>query len=59
MLILFKKRVENLLKFDVFSESFIVRVNKCCSNIITNPIPNSTADKTSKKKVKDKIFVLS
>ncbi len=59
MLILFKKRVENLLKFDVFSESFIVRVSKCCSNIITNPIPNSTADKTSKKKVKDKIFVLS
>jgi hypothetical protein len=30
-----------------------------CKSIITSPIPNSTADKTRKKKVKDKRFILS
>ena len=30
-----------------------------CNNIITNPIPNSTADKTRKKNVNDKRLILS
>ena len=30
-----------------------------CSKIITNPIPNSTADKTKKKKVNERRLILS
>jgi len=42
-----------------FSFKFSVRVNKNCINRITSPIPNSTAEKTSTKKDKDKMFKLS
>ena len=30
-----------------------------CNKIITNPIPNSTADKTKKKKVNERRLILS
>ena len=30
-----------------------------CSKIITKPIPNSTAERTKKKKVRERRFILS
>lgn len=51
--------VENLLKSDWESDKDkdLKKIFWTSSN--TNPIPNSTADKTKKKKVKDKRFKLS
>ena len=46
-------------QFFGLSTSCIERRNIFCSRIITKPIPNSTADKTKKKKVKESKFVLS
>lgn len=42
-------------------ESFklIERKMICCTSMITNPKPNSTAERIKKKNVKDNIFKLS
>ena len=46
-------------QFLLFSDRLIDLRNMFCSSIITRPIPNSTADKTKKKKVSDNIIMLS
>ena len=55
-----------LIKRILYLDQFLVLSCNCkdlkkifCSNIMTNPIPNSTADKTKKKKVKDSKLILS
>lgn len=62
--ILFKKikdlnLLENLEKFKSLSFKDKDLVKVFCINKSIKPIPNSTADKTKKKNVKDKIFKLS
>lgn len=41
------------------ASKFRVRVRRCCTNIITRPTPNSTAEKIKIKKVKESKFRLS
>ena len=54
-----EKRDDNFKVLLLLSFKLIERVIICCTNIIINPSPNSTADKIKKKKVKDSIFKLS
>jgi len=53
------KRLTNLKTF--VSESFKLSVldRMCCKRSKTKPIPNSTAEKIKKKKVRDSILRLS
>ena len=56
-------REENLVEFLKKLSEFVVReidLRKIfCINMITKPIPNSTADRTKKKNVKERKFTLS
>ena len=58
-LILELNLVENLLKSDWESDSERDLKKMFWTRSKTKPIPNSTADKTKKKNVKDKRFKLS
>lgn len=51
--------LENLEKFKSFSDKDKERVKVFCNNNKIKPIPNSTADSTKKKNVKDKTLRLS
>jgi hypothetical protein len=48
-----------LIQFLELLDNWIDLKNIFCINIIIKPIPNSTADNTRKKKVKDNKFMLS
>lgn len=52
-------RVENFIQEELPSFKLRERIKMFCSNINIKPTPNSTADKTKKKNVKDKKFILS
>lgn len=52
-------RVEYLVKSVSESDKDSDLKNIFCSSSITNPIPNSTADKTKNKKVSDSKLMLS
>ena len=56
---LFVNLVENFTTFISLSDKLTERVSVCCSNIITKPTANSTADKIRKKNVNDNKFKLS
>jgi hypothetical protein len=54
------------INLELCLDQFLLLSDKCidlkkmfCSNMITRPIPNSTADKTKKKNVSDNKLVLS
>ena len=46
-------------QFLLLSDKFTDLKKRFCNKIVINPIANSTADSTKKKKVKDNKFILS
>ena len=58
-LILSRKRALCFSQFLELSLRYIDLKKTFCTRIRTMPIPNSTADKTKKKKVSERRFILS
>ena len=56
---LFENLEENFSELVLLLFSVVERVSIFCIKIKIRPRPNSTADRTKKKKVSDKILILS